>query len=119
MNGESLGESNIIEMIGSIESVALSHVISQKSFLAVFRLREWGPILRANLGGAALGLVITFGAAFGLNMVLQSTGLLLLLCCPLGLAVYGFVTFYISLVNFPIFGQVYRDGVKKLEGPRG
>ncbi len=93
---------------------ALAHVVATGSFAAAFRVREWGAILRANPGGFVLGYIILMGVSFVGTFAIQILQLTIILCClvPLALAAYSM---YMGTVGSALFGQVYREGVAKLQ----
>jgi len=93
---------------------AVSHVVVKQSFAAVFQYKEWWPVWRANMSGFLLCTLVMIGISLALNIVFQFVSLLVIICCPLYIALVGFLGVYIGLVMFPLYAQVYRDGVNKL-----
>jgi hypothetical protein len=93
---------------------ALAHVVATGSFAAGFRVREWWPILRANLSGFLLGYIVLMGVSFVGTFAIQILQFTIILCClvPLALAAYSM---YMGTVGSALFGQVYREGVAKLQ----
>jgi hypothetical protein len=93
--------------------VALAHMIATDEFAAAFRFREWGAILRANLGGFALATVIVMGVGFVFSFVAQILQMTLVLCCLVPLLA-GAYSMYVGTISSALFGLVYRDGQAKL-----
>ena len=89
----------------AILPVALAHVVATNSFAAAFRVREWAPILRANLGGFVLGYVLLMGVSFVGSFAIQILQFTIVLCClvPLVLAAYSM---YMGTIGGGLFGQL-------------
>jgi len=97
----------------AILPVALTHMIAKDEFAAAFAFREWGAILRANLGGFLLGYMLMLGLSFVLTIAIQILQLTIVLCClvPVVVAAYWM---YTGTVGSGLFGLIYREGVEKL-----
>lgn len=89
------------------------HVIEQNEFGAAFRIREWWPVFRANLGGFLLALAITYAVSFALTIFMQFAMLTVVLICllPFLLPVTGV---YMMLVLYAAFAQAYKAGLDRL-----
>jgi hypothetical protein len=100
-------------VVGILYPAALTHVMVKESFPALFQLRDWWKIFRANLGGFLVIQVLLFGIIFvtqyGLYILVYS----FVLC---GLApVLGFILMpYLMTVVSVMMGQAYREGVETL-----
>jgi hypothetical protein len=97
---------------GLVLPAALMHMVATDSFAAAFRVREWGGLLRANLGGFLLGYVLLLGLSFVFSFVTQILYLTIILCClmPVVMAVYSM---YMGTIGSALFGQVYREALAK------
>jgi hypothetical protein len=100
-------------VLGVILPVAEVHVADKGEFAAGFRIREWWPVFRANLGGFLLALGITYAITFGLGLIVQFAMFTLVLACllPFILPALGM---YTMLVMYPVFAQAYKEGRDRL-----
>jgi hypothetical protein len=111
----------LLILIGTAISLAYSllmpamitHVVIHKSFARVFKVGEWWTIWRANAGGFLLCLLVIYGLGLAINFAFQFIGFLVIICCPLFIAAVGAAAIYLDLIIFPLYAQVYRDGVQK------
>jgi hypothetical protein len=103
-------------VLGLVSPSVLTHAAVKRSFAAALEVREWWGVLRANLGGYAIGLaiVVTF------TYIVSSVSYLLFwipVCCALGPLVMFVLTPYLWVIYAIVFGQVYREGqLKRAEG---
>jgi len=79
---------------------------------AGYRFREVWQILRANVGGFVIALLIYFAIAFGLGLALQIVYMTIILCCLVPF-IMAPITFYLSLMWGYLFGMAYREGIIK------
>ena len=89
------------------------HVVEKNEFAAAFRVRDWWPVFRANLGGFLLALAITYAISFAMTIIMQFTMLTVVLACllPILLPVTGV---YMMLVLYAAFAQAYKAGFDRL-----
>jgi hypothetical protein len=99
--------------MGILLPVITGHVIATGEFAAAFRVREWWPIFRANVGGYLLVLILVFGIGLALGMVLQILYLTVCLCCLVPILM-GPCTTYTTLVSFTLYARAYRMGAHNL-----
>jgi hypothetical protein len=92
---------------------ALGNMIDKGSFGAAFRVREWWPILRANLGGFVLAFVISMGIFMIVYAALIVLYMTIILCFLLPFVI-AILSFLYSLVSYSLFSVAYRDGKHKL-----
>lgn len=99
--------------LGVLMPVIMGHVVATDDFMAVFRVKEWWAIFRANLRGFVLGylvlLLISAGTSLGMTVIYAT----IILCCLIPFII-GPVMMYTLLIYGAIFGQSYREGVQQL-----
>jgi len=100
-------------VLGVILPVAEIHVADKDEFAAGFRVQEWWPILRANLGGYLLALAITYAITLGLGLIAQFAMFTLVLACLLPF-IFPVIGMYTMLVMYTAFTQAYREGRDRL-----
>jgi hypothetical protein len=98
---------------GFVSPVAMMHTVAKDDFSAAFRVREWWPILRANMTGFLLSYVIVMGVWFAATFVVQFLYLTIVLCCLVPFA-FSVLAAYVMLVSSALFACAYRDGVASL-----
>jgi hypothetical protein len=91
--------------------VGIGHMIAHGETGAAFRIREWWPIFRNNLGGYALSYLLLIGASWIIGIVSQFLMMTLILCVLLPV-LYPAVYAYLGLLGSAVFGQAYRDGAE-------
>lgn len=92
----------------------LSHVVARDSFAAGFQVRDWWKILRANIGGFLLSMVVAGGLYMVMMLAVQIIYMTIILCFLLPFLL-AFISAYLSIILFALFAQAYREGVQKLE----
>jgi hypothetical protein len=100
-------------LIGAFVAAAYCHMAAKNSFASAFRIGEWWPIVRANLGGFLISYLLIMALGFVLNMVFQLLIATLILCVVAPFALM-FATFYESIVMDALFAVAYRDGTDRL-----
>jgi len=92
---------------------AIAHVIAKNSFSAVFHIKQWWKIARANLWGFVTALILVSGVYIFVVLIMQALYLTVLLCflIPFVLCIFSA---YISLVSAAALGEAYRKGVENL-----
>lgn len=88
------------------------HVVEKDEFAAGFRIREWWPILRANLGGFIAAFAIFYLATMAMSLVAQIIGATLIFACLLPFLLPA-VTMYSSLIMYTTIAQAYKAGRNK------
>jgi hypothetical protein len=102
-------------VVSAIRPVAVGHVIATDEFAAAFRIREWWPIFRINLGGYLISYALIFGAYLVLSFALQILYVTIIFCCLIPF-VMPVIILYFMLIGSVLFGQAYRDGMERLAG---
>jgi hypothetical protein len=92
---------------------AAIHAVVKRNFSAGFRFREWWPILRVNVGGFLLAILIAFAISFLYSIGVQILMFTIILLCLLPVLM-TFIMFYIILVPELLAAQAYHDGQMKL-----
>ena len=92
---------------------AEAHTIAHSDFAAGFRVREWWPIFRANIGGFALAYLVSFVASFALTFIVQIAMITIVLICILPFVMPA-ISLYITLVMYAAFAQAYKDGRERV-----
>lgn len=100
-------------VFGIFGLAAKAHMVAKGEFVAAFRVREWGPIFRKNMGGFLLGylLIIAMGSVIGIAVQFLMLTVVLCLLVPVLMLV---VHFYTVIVSSALFAQAYVDGVENL-----
>jgi hypothetical protein len=102
--------------LGVVSPAVMTHAAVKRSFSALFEVREWWGVLRANLGGYAIAFALVLAVSYSgwmISTLLFST----LICCALAPLVLFAMLPYISVITSVVFGQVYREGqLKRAEG---
>lgn len=93
---------------------ALGHVVAKNSFAAGFQVRGWWKVLKANIGGFVLSLILGGGLYIVMMMVFQIIYMTLILCCILPFLM-AFISAYMTIVISTLFAQAYHEGSQKLE----
>ncbi len=90
------------------------HMVDKDDFAAAFRVKEWLPIFRANLGGFVVAFVIYFVASMIMSLVMQMLMVTIILACLLPLLL-PVMTIYLVLIMYVTIAQAYKDGKAKVE----
>jgi hypothetical protein len=96
-----------------LQPPALGHVIANNSFRAAFRIGEWWQILRANLGGFLVSIILLSGVYMGLVLAMQALYMTVILCVLIPFLMM-FVSTYLLVIYCTLFAQAYAEGVAKL-----
>lgn len=102
-------------VISFIIPVAIGHVIVHDDFFAGFRIGAWWPILKANLLGFFISIVILLGLVMVTQFLVQFLYFTIFLCCLIPF-VLSPVLFYITIIAAPLFGRNYLEGVAACPG---
>jgi len=92
---------------------ALGNMIANGDFGAAFRIKEWWPVLKANLSGYILAVAIAMGLFYLLYFLSFLFYITVVLCFILPVAL-AFTFFITGSIGFSIYSVAYRDGVRKL-----
>lgn len=100
-------------LLGVFLPAAQVHVVAKKEFAAAFRVREWWPIFRVNLGGFLLAIAISYAISFALSILMQFAMFTIILICvlPFLLPTTGI---YMMLIIYPTFANAYKEGRDRL-----
>jgi len=99
--------------MGIVSPVVIGHVVATHSWAAVFQVKEWWKVFRANLGGFLISFLVVFGVSFVAIMASEFLYFTLILCCLVPI-ILSCVTFYISLISYSLYGKAYRAGIQNL-----
>lgn len=89
------------------------HVVDKDEFVAGFRIGEWWPVFRANLGGFVAAFAIYMVSAIVLGIAVQIIGATLIFACLLPFLLPA-TTMYILLIMYTTIAQAYKVGKEKL-----
>jgi hypothetical protein len=92
---------------------ALGNLIAKGDFGAAFRIKEWWPVLKANLAGYLLAIAIAMGLFYLLYLLSFIIYATVVLCFLLPFAL-AFTFFVSGAVSFSVYSVAYRDGERKL-----
>jgi len=92
---------------------AVGNMIAKGEFSAAFRVREWWPVMKANVSGYVLTIVIAMGLFSVMYILIMVLYMTIVLCflLPVVLGIVGFIT---STITYALYAIAYRDGVHKL-----
>ena len=92
---------------------ALGNMLARGKFEAVFHFREWWPVLKANLSGFILAVILAMGLFYLLYMLAIVLYATIVLCflVPFVLAAILFIS---GATGFSVYAVAYRDGLRKL-----
>ena len=100
--------------LAAIIPAAELYTVDKIEFAAGFRIREWWPIFRINLGGFIAAFVIYYIASMALAFILQILMATIILLCLLPIFMPA-LTLYISLIMYTTIAQAYKVGKDKLK----
>ena len=99
--------------VGIVLPASLGHVVTKSQFAAAFRIKEWWPIFRANLGGFIVAYIILMGFSFAISFAFQILYFTIIFCCLMPFVMSAY-TLYHMLIWCTLIGQTYRTGVDRL-----
>jgi hypothetical protein len=100
-------------LLGIFLPAGITHSAVKDEYAAAFRLKEWGPIFTANLGGFLLAYLVTFAISLVFALLMQVLVITILLCWAVPILAVAFSA-YLYVVSAALFGEAYRVGVDKL-----
>lgn len=100
-------------LLGIVLPAAITHSAVKDEYAAAFRLKEWGPIFTANLGGFLTAYLVTFGISLVFTLLMQVLVVTILLCWAVPILAFAFSA-YLYPVSAALFGEAYRVGSDKL-----
>ncbi len=89
------------------------HVVEKDEFAAGFRIREWWPILRANLSGFIAAFAIFYLATMAMTIAVQIISATIILACLMPFLLPA-ITMYSVLIMYTTIAQAYKVGKEKL-----
>jgi hypothetical protein len=89
------------------------YVVEKDEFAAGFRVREWWPLLRANLKGFIAAFGVYYLSTMALMFATQIIGATLILACLLPF-LFPVITMYITLIMYTTIAQAYKLAKEKL-----
>ena len=92
---------------------AICNTVKNGSFKSAFKFSEWWPVLKANLGGFLIALLLILGM-YGVIMVISQILYMTVICCCLMYVVSFIGGYYLSLVVAGLIPLVYKEGLEKL-----
>ncbi len=99
--------------VGLITPAPQAHVAATRQFSAGFRLGEWWPIFRKNIGGFLIAFLIIYGVSILVSIAFQFIAMTVILLCLLPFILPAF-SFYLLLVQHALYAQAYHEGREKL-----
>jgi hypothetical protein len=92
---------------------ALGNMLAKGKFEAAFHFREWWPVLKANLSGFILAVILAMGLFYLMYMLAIVLYATIVLCFLLPFAIAA-IFFISGATGFSVYAVAYRDGVRKL-----
>ena len=93
--------------------VVVAHVAATNSFKAAFHIKDWWKILRVNLGGFFVTLIILGGLYMVLVLAIQLIYMTVILCLLIPF-LFSFIFAYLLIIANVLFAQAYREALEKL-----
>jgi MFS family permease len=93
--------------------VVLSHVAATNSFSAAFHIKDWWKILRVNLGGFIVTLILIGGLYMVMVLAAEVFYMTIVLCIVIPF-LFAFIFAYLMIMANVLFAQAYREAVAKL-----
>ncbi len=93
--------------------VVLSHVAATNSFSAAFHIKDWWKILRVNLGGFLVTLILIGGLYMVMVLAAEVFYLTIILCIVIPF-LFAFIFAYLLIMANVLFAQAYREAIGKL-----
>jgi len=100
--------------LAAIIPTAELHTVDKVEFAAGFRLREWWPIFRVNIGGFIAAFAVYYIASMALGFILQILMATIILICLLPIFIPA-LTMYSMLIMYSTVAQAYKVGKDKLK----
>ncbi len=96
--------------VGILLPVAECHMLAKDEFRAGFRVKEWWPIFRANLGQFLLVYVIIMVVTMAVTILMQVLMITIVLACLLPLLMPAAMA-YMTLVSWGASAVAYRNAL--------
>jgi hypothetical protein len=96
-----------------IAPAAVTHMVREGKFVALFRVGSWWPVFRANLGGYLVAFFIIFGLGCVLQLVTQLLVFSMVLCAVVPL-LWLASTSYLAVISSLVYGQAYLEGAQRV-----
>lgn len=93
--------------------MVVSHFAARNDFGVAFRVREWWALIRSNPFGYLAGWVISMGLFFVFYLAIFVLYYSICLM-PLAILLVAPPAFYVGLLGFALFGQIYRESAALL-----
>jgi len=98
---------------GLVLPVPTMHVVVTGQIRALFQVRAWSALLRADLGAWALGYLVLIGIGLVVNLALSFATATIVLCFVMPFVLIVYLT-YSVLISEVVFAQAYRSASLKL-----
>lgn len=92
---------------------AMGNMIAKGNFEAAFRIKEWWPVFKANIGGYLLTIAMMMGIYSLMILVIFCLYSTVILCVLVPIAVCVAI-YLLGVMVFALYAVSYRDGVRKL-----
>ena len=92
---------------------ALGNMLAKGKWEAAFHFGEWGPVLKANLGGFILAVILAMGLFYLMYMLAIVLYATIILCFLVPFA-FALILFLSGATGFSVYAVAYRDGVRKM-----
>ena len=108
----------IILIVSLIVPVPTMHAAITGDLGAIFRVKEWWRLLRADIGAWAMSYLVLIGIGLIVNLVTSVAVATVLLCLVIPIFMMAYMT-YAMLIGEVVFAQAYRRASLKLGLPPG
>lgn len=100
-------------LLGLIAWPAMTHMIVEERFSALFEVNAWWKVIRANPGGYLIAFFLFWGVLMTFQVISQWILFTVILCVFLPV-IYAAALPYLTLLAAGLFGQVYRESLEAL-----
>lgn len=100
-------------LLGLVAWPAMTHMIVEERFSALFEVNAWWKVIWANPGGYLIALFLFWGVFMAFQVISQWFLFTVVLCVFLPV-VYAAAMPYLTLLTAGLFGHVYRESLEAL-----
>jgi hypothetical protein len=104
---------SLVVVGGELATVAAMNGLRRGSFAGLFRLREWGPVMRARFLAFELAAVLRLGLSVFVFLAVVVLSIPALLLCIGPGVIFSLAAIYLRLVSSAATAQIYREGLER------
>lgn len=100
-------------LLGLVAWPAITYMILEERFSALFEVKAWWKVVRANPGGYLIAMFLFWGVIIAFQVISQWFFFTVVLCVFLPV-IYAVAMPYLTLITAGLVGQVYRESLEAL-----